>query len=224
MIVNVTNPNTAATLQNAIAGGNCIVLYHMEGCPHCVSMLPEWKSFKQQALKQFSNNLTIGEVEREYIDMVPEAGVNSFPTIKFYRVPEPGQALNNTSTSTAPPATNGQGVMNLLRGMMQNNMSAPPAMNNEIPYENARTANMLIKFARDNLVKGKKAKMTRLGKTLKRQTLAKLSKRSKTKKNPGLVNTLAELMAPSLKEYKASKANDTKTAKKIKRSLASKRK
>ena len=214
MIVNVTNPNTATKLQNAISSGNCIVLYHMEGCPACIAMLPEWKSFKAQALKQFNNNLTIGEVERTHLDLVPEAGVSSFPTIKFYRVPEPDQAVNTNTT----PA--GQGVMNLLRGMMKNNISAPPAMNNEVPYDNARTADMLIKFTRDNLVKGKKAKMTRLGKTLRPRMMAKLSKRSKTKKNPGLVNTLAELMAPSLKEYKANKANDTKTVKKIKKSLA----
>ena len=120
MIVNVTNPNTATKLQNAISSGNCILLYHMEGCPACIAMLLEWKSFKAQALKQFNNNnLTIGEVERTHLDLVPEAGVSSFPTIKFYRVPEPDQAIN---TNTPAPA--GQGVMNLLRGMMKNNISA----------------------------------------------------------------------------------------------------
>src|SRR3989344_4247914 len=99
MIIKVIDSQTANKLTNAMSAGNCIVLYHMNGCPYCVQMMPVWNNFMQLASKQMPT-LAIGEVERSYMDKLADTGVSSFPTIKFYKSDNnpPIQLQQNTVT------------------------------------------------------------------------------------------------------------------------------
>lgn len=56
------------------------VLLHMDGCPHCVKMLPEWKS----AATQNTTSINMKSLERkddEARELVSKNDVRSFPTM-----------------------------------------------------------------------------------------------------------------------------------------------
>jgi thiol-disulfide isomerase/thioredoxin len=56
------------------------VLLHMDGCPHCVKMLPEWKS----AASQNTTSINMKSLERkddEARELVSKNDVRSFPTM-----------------------------------------------------------------------------------------------------------------------------------------------
>lgn len=236
MIINVSNANQAGELNSAMTSGNCIVLYHMSTCPHCVNMMPEWNKFKSSAPKSIPG-LTIGEVERQYIDMIPDAGVESFPTIKFYKAGSRNSANNNSNKPATPSkpanikyppgATSGK-LINLLRNMMltqQKQTQQASQVPGEIVYEEARTANNLLKFARNNIVRDKTKKAqalirAKVKKTLKRQMASKRSKKTKSATmTTNLSASMAKLSAKTLPKYKKDKANDTTIANKISNSL-----
>ena len=236
MFINVNNNGQATQLKNAMSSGNCIVLYHMSTCPHCVNMMPEWNKFKSSAPKSIPG-LTIGEVERQYIDMIPDAGVESFPTIKFYKAGSRNSANNNSNKPAKaskpanikypPGATSGK-LINLLRNMMLAQQRAKQAeqVPGELVYEDARTANNLLKFARNNIVRRNKTKKAqaliraKVKKTLKRQLANKKSKKTKSATRPAnLSASMAKLSAKTLPKYKKAKANDANIVNKISNSL-----
>ena len=79
-----------------------LLLLHMEGCPHCVKLMPEWDTFKE------INNtpITTKAVEKdEDRSLVKRYGVEGFPTIllldsngnklKTYNGPRTSQGLLN---------------------------------------------------------------------------------------------------------------------------------
>jgi hypothetical protein len=235
MFINVSNANQAGDLNSAMSSGNCIVLYHMSTCPHCVNMMPEWNKFKSSAPKLIPG-LTIGEVERQYIDMIPDAGVESFPTIKFYKAGSQNSANNNSNKPAKaskpanikypPGATSGK-LINLLRNMMlaQQRVKQAEQVPGELVYEDARTANNLLKFARNNIVRDKTKKAqalirAKVKKTLKRQLANKKSKKTKSATRPAnLSASMAKLSAKTLPKYKKAKANDANIVNKISNSL-----
>jgi hypothetical protein len=239
MIIKVTDTQTANKLSNSMSSGNCIVLYHMHGCPYCVQMMPDWTNFMQVAKQQLPG-LTVGEVERSHVDKLGETGVSSFPTIKFYKAGEPSSmsAQQNTMQNTKHIVPKQNNFKDILKGIMgqlpgQNTVSNPG--DNSIMFEDSRTTDKLIKFAKDNLAKslntkGKKAKKT------KKTAINTLTKSKKTKKNAGkkpqeLTNSLAQLSANAnrnstqnsnmmdLPKYKKAKKTDAKTAKKLKNQI-----
>ena len=56
------------------------VLLHMDGCPHCVKMLPEWKS----ATSSNTTSINMRSLERKddgARDLIEKHGVSSFPTM-----------------------------------------------------------------------------------------------------------------------------------------------
>ncbi len=56
------------------------VLLHMDGCPHCVKMLPEWKS----AASENTTSINMKSLERkddEARELVSKNDVRSFPTM-----------------------------------------------------------------------------------------------------------------------------------------------
>lgn len=252
MIIKVTDTQTANKLNNAMASGNCIVLYHMHGCPYCVQMMPDWTNFIQVANKSLPG-LTVGEVEREHIDKFGDIGVNSFPTIKFYKAGEPSSMTEqqNTMQNTKHIGTNQNNFKDILKGIMgqlpaPNTTTTNPG-DNSIMFEDARTTDKLIKFAKDNLVKGLNTKSKKAKKT-KKMAVGALAKAKKTKKQTGkqkgkqtakpaqeLTNSLAQLSANGnynskqnskqnsnmmdLPKYKKAKKSDMATAKKIKKAL-----
>jgi hypothetical protein len=240
MIIKVTDTQTANKLSNSMSSGNCIVLYHMHGCPYCVQMMPDWTNFMQIAKQQLPG-LTVGEVERSHVDKLGETGVSSFPTIKFYKAGEPSSMSaqqGQVQTATAPKQNNFRDILKGIMGQLpgQNTVSNPG--DNSIMFEDSRTTDKLIKFVKDNLVKnlntkGKKAKKT------KQMATRAITKAKKTKKQLNnllpqkreLTNSLAQLSANSeqnlkqnsnmmdLPKYKKAKRGDVTTAKKIKKSL-----
>ena len=62
-----------------------MTLYHANWCGHCVTFLPEWKKFKNDAKISFKNKIDISDVESENIKGdVTIAGkqLEGFPTVK----------------------------------------------------------------------------------------------------------------------------------------------
>jgi thiol-disulfide isomerase/thioredoxin len=56
------------------------VLLHMDGCPHCVKMMPEWKS----AASQNTTSINMKSLERkddEAHNLISKNNVRSFPTM-----------------------------------------------------------------------------------------------------------------------------------------------
>lgn len=224
MKVEVVDTLTANKLNNAILNGNCMVLYHMEGCPYCVQMMPEWTNFTQLAKKTLPN-LTIGEVEKAHIDKLNNVGVTGFPTIIFYKsgtgMPH-GASQNNLNQSN---------FKNLLKNIMNDTHHQVQTENdNGITFKDNRTTDKLIKFAKDNLThdtaKGKKKKIIK--NTLKRViTKAKKTKKVEKKNTQNLSNALAELDAipksnsnqMNLTNYKKAKKRDIVSTKQIKKAL-----
>tara|TARA_Y100000591_G_C21792439_1_gene677343 strand:- start:849 stop:1211 length:363 start_codon:yes stop_codon:yes gene_type:complete len=57
-----------------------LVLVHMNGCPHCISLMPEWK----QATKDNTTNISMRAVEMNDDDgpeLCKKHNINGFPTI-----------------------------------------------------------------------------------------------------------------------------------------------
>lgn len=241
MIIKVTDTQTANKLSNSMASGNCIVLYHMHGCPYCVQMMPDWTNFMQVAKQQLPG-LTVGEVERAHIDKLGETGVSSFPTIKFYKAGEPSSmpVQQNTMQNTKHIVPKQNNFRDILKGIMgqlpAQNATTNNMTDNSIMFEDTRTADKLIKFAKDNLDKGLNTKSKKSKKT-KKMAVGALAKAKKTKKQAGkqrqeLTNSLAQLSANAnhklkqnsnmmdLPKYKKAKKSDVTTAKKLKKQIA----
>ena len=64
--------------EGMVKGRKELLLLHMEGCPHCVKLLPEWDNFT----KMNDTNITTKSVERNDDQaLVKRYGVKGFPTI-----------------------------------------------------------------------------------------------------------------------------------------------
>jgi hypothetical protein len=212
MIIVANEPEKTAALRNAMGQGNCIVLYHRISCPYCVSLKPEWEKFKK--LAQTIQGLTIGEVEGEHIDAIPEANISSVPTIKFYKS---GPVNNNVVVKPEQPKA--PRIINLIRNMIARNPAQTYSMNqqsnNEVVFQNNRTANDILKFAKDNLVINRTKALTSKAKKTKRvNKTTKRSTKNKTKKTKRRTVPMAAALA-----YNNAKANDTKIIKKLKKSI-----
>jgi len=59
-------------------GRKALLLLHMEGCPHCVKLMPEWDNFT----KMNDTSITTKSIEKdEDRSLVKRYGVEGFPTI-----------------------------------------------------------------------------------------------------------------------------------------------
>ena len=64
--------------EGMVKGRKELLLLHMEGCPHCVNLLPEWDNFTNMN----DTNITTKSVERNDDQaLVKRYGVKGFPTI-----------------------------------------------------------------------------------------------------------------------------------------------
>ncbi len=83
-------------------GRKALLLLHMEGCPHCVKLMPEWDNFT----KMNDTSITTKSIEKdEDRSLVKRYGVEGFPTIllldsngnklKTYDGPRTSQGLLN---------------------------------------------------------------------------------------------------------------------------------
>ena len=89
-------------IREGFTGASEFVFYHMNGCPHCTNMMPEWSKFEN------SNNSGIKtrKVERgEAPDEVKKHGIKGFPSIllldgngdkiKAYNGPRTAEGFNS---------------------------------------------------------------------------------------------------------------------------------
>ena len=69
---------TLAKAKEGYEGRKELLLLHMEGCPHCVELMPEWDNFA----KKNDTNIATRKVERkEDPALVSKHGVQGFPAI-----------------------------------------------------------------------------------------------------------------------------------------------
>jgi thiol-disulfide isomerase/thioredoxin len=72
-----------------------LVLFFMDGCPHCVHNEPAWKA----ACKKVKGKMKIVRIESK--DVPPEEGVSSFPTMKYRPAHGPDRVLPGSQTTGA---------------------------------------------------------------------------------------------------------------------------
>ena len=72
-----------------------LVLFHMDGCPHCIHNEPAWRS----ASKKVKGRVKIIRIESK--DVPPEEGVTSFPTMKFRPLHGPDRVLPGSQKTGA---------------------------------------------------------------------------------------------------------------------------
>ena len=72
-----------------------LVLFFMNGCPHCIHNEPAWKS----AAKKVKGKMKIVRVESK--DVPPEEGVTSFPTMKYRPAQGPDRVLPGSQKTGA---------------------------------------------------------------------------------------------------------------------------
>jgi hypothetical protein len=65
-----------------------IVLFHMDGCGHCVNMMPAWNRVVTELKDNMKNDIILGAVERGNIEKFHQHGikpnVNGFPTVLYF--------------------------------------------------------------------------------------------------------------------------------------------
>ena len=65
-----------------------IVLFHMDGCGHCVNMMPAWNRVVTELKDNMKNDIVLGAVERGNIEKFHQHGikpnVNGFPTVLYF--------------------------------------------------------------------------------------------------------------------------------------------
>ena len=211
----IDGKKSLAELKSSISSGNIIVLYYMDGCSFCDSLMPEWEIFKSSAADNDSGiyGLKISEIERSYLDQFPESNVTGFPTIKFHKSPD--MSSSSSSTQSSLKLNNKPKLVDLLRNIVTNN--GRNNMNNsttEIIFNGKRTHMNLLKFAKANIsqnntnnthhVTSSSNTKAKKRKTTIKTKKAKLNKRKFSNNSNNM--SKAEYMGAKASEDKAIKA------------------
>jgi hypothetical protein len=65
-----------------------VVLFHMNGCGHCVNMMPAWNRVMSELKDSMKNEIVLGAIERGGIEKFHQHGikpnVNGFPTVLYF--------------------------------------------------------------------------------------------------------------------------------------------
>jgi hypothetical protein len=65
-----------------------VVLFHMDGCGHCVNMMPDWNRAITELKDSMKNEIILGAVERNNMEKFHKHGikpnVNGFPTVLYF--------------------------------------------------------------------------------------------------------------------------------------------
>ena len=65
-----------------------VVLFHMNGCGHCVNMMPAWNRVMSELKDGMKNEIVLGAIERGGIEKFHQHGikpnVNGFPTVLYF--------------------------------------------------------------------------------------------------------------------------------------------
>lgn len=137
----VSDTKTAAVLRNAMKHGRVIVLYHAEWCGHCKDFMPEWQKFIAVMKNKPEVNCMTAEVESANLGLLPEAGVEGFPTIRYYNAGPVARAPSeNTEKATGLAALFG------LADETREAATTKGAAGNGTDYTGARTSNALLEY------------------------------------------------------------------------------
>ena len=137
----VSDAKTAAVLRDAMKRGRVIVLYHAEWCGHCKDFMPEWQKFIAVMKNKPEVNCMTAEVESANLGLIPEAGVEGFPTIRYYNAGPVARAPSeNTEKATGLAALFG------LADETREAAAAKGAAGNGTDYTGARTSNALLEY------------------------------------------------------------------------------
>jgi thiol-disulfide isomerase/thioredoxin len=85
-------PELAAEIEK---GGPVFILFHMDGCGHCIAMRPEWKKLKNVG-KSLGDTVVIAEVNQNQLSALADsmhnaklktalANISGFPAIKYIK-------------------------------------------------------------------------------------------------------------------------------------------
>lgn len=76
LVLNVLNIQTEGFKVGGGVGGNMLVYFYMNGCPHCDRFSPEWDKFSKGA-KIKTKKVEAGEMSPEH----QKLGIDGFPTV-----------------------------------------------------------------------------------------------------------------------------------------------
>lgn len=72
----IIKPKTS--IEGLANGGKTLVMFHMNGCGHCVKLMPEWNAFE----KENNTGILTKKMERgEAGDLLEKHNISGFPTI-----------------------------------------------------------------------------------------------------------------------------------------------
>jgi thiol-disulfide isomerase/thioredoxin len=79
MLFNLFTYSLQQNQKEGFKGRKELLLLHMEGCPHCVELMPKWKQF----VKENNTSILPKDVERsnDKDNLADKYGVKGFPTI-----------------------------------------------------------------------------------------------------------------------------------------------
>ena len=139
----VSDTKTAAELRQAMKKGRVIVLYHAEWCGHCKDFMPEWHKFIAVMKNKPEVNCMTAEVESANLGLIPEAGVEGFPTIRYYKAGPVARAPSeNTEKAT--------GLASLFGLADDTRAAAGAAGSNGTDYTGERTTHALLDYVTRN--------------------------------------------------------------------------
>jgi thiol-disulfide isomerase/thioredoxin len=143
----VTNADQAEKLKKAMKSGQVLVLYHADWCGHCKTFMPEWRKLVTMLKNKPDVNCMTAEVESANLGLLPTAGVQGFPTIRFYGF---GVAKNTPS------------ALESIFGMSEE----PSSSTSEgVDYSGERTAHALLQYINKNIMKARQTGGARPKKT-----------------------------------------------------------
>lgn len=145
----VSNAKAAAELRQAMKNGRVIVLYHAEWCGHCKDFMPEWHKFIAVMKNKPDVDCMTAEVESANLGLIPEAGVQGFPTIRYYNSSSLARAPSeNTEKATGLAAL--FGLADNARATATNSAGNNNNNNGGTDYTGSRTSNALLEYVIKN--------------------------------------------------------------------------